>query len=177
MKTFAKSNLVALLVSCASDNDCVAFDDAKFCASNGFCHLSDYYCSSATCGEKDGDCDGHSQCEGDLVCADDVFLLFHPLVTTTSPDYRNVCTQKCKVDNDCPENTFCTLNKACIPFEDYCSSPNLCGRYEGDCDNDSQCIGDLVCGSNNFRSRHPNVTTNFDNKDACEMSGMDTKQS
>ena len=168
MKTFATSNLFALLVSCASDKDCVAFDDAKFCASDGFCHLSYDYCSSATCGEKDGDCNNDFQCEGDLVCAINVFLIFHPLVINGNSAH-DVCTQICDVDEDCPENTFCTCNSACIPFEDYCSSfSNLCSLYEGDCDNDNECIGDLVCGSNNFIIRHPNVTTTFDDKDASQ---------
>ena len=30
-----------------------------------------------------------------------------------------------------------------------CSSTNQCYEVEGDCDNDNDCAGDLVCGKNN----------------------------
>merc|ERR1712110_779379 len=30
-----------------------------------------------------------------------------------------------------------------------CSSSNQCGKGEGDCDNDSDCSGNLICGTNN----------------------------
>ena len=30
-----------------------------------------------------------------------------------------------------------------------CTSSNPCGLGEGDCDNDDQCAGDLVCGTDN----------------------------
>ena len=33
-----------------------------------------------------------------------------------------------------------------------CSSSNLCGADEGDCDNDSECAGSLICGTNNCPS-------------------------
>ena len=36
---------------------------------------------------------------------------------------------------------------------DCCKSPNLpCGLGEGDCDSDSECSGNLICGSDNCQS-------------------------
>ena len=34
---------------------------------------------------------------------------------------------------------------------DFCSSSNRCKYKEGDCDNDSECVDDHVCGHNNCR--------------------------
>ena len=33
-----------------------------------------------------------------------------------------------------------------------CTSSNPCGPFEGDCDSDDECGGDLKCGSNNCLS-------------------------
>ena len=46
----------------------------------------------------------------------------------------------------CPRN--------CSPYSNNwscCSSYNRCNEGEGDCDSDSDCSGNLVCGSNNCR--------------------------
>ena len=43
-------------------------------------------------------------------------------------------------------------NQQCNPqvnHWDCCSSTNRCDEGEGDCDSDEDCIGNLVCGSNN----------------------------
>ena len=40
----------------------------------------------------------------------------------------------------------------CAPTNDNwtcCTSSSQCGHGEGDCDYDSDCAGDLVCGTNN----------------------------
>ena len=34
-------------------------------------------------------------------------------------------------------------------ISDCCTDANPCNEGEGDCDDDSECNGDLVCGSNN----------------------------
>ena len=36
-----------------------------------------------------------------------------------------------------------------------CSSSHPCGIFEGDCDADNDCAGNLVCGSNNCYSSFP----------------------
>ena len=41
-----------------------------------------------------------------------------------------------------------------------CSSSNQCGENEGDCDVDSDCLGNLKCGTNNC------IGTNFQNPGA-----------
>ena len=36
-----------------------------------------------------------------------------------------------------------------------CSSSNQCGPNQGDCDSDSECSGNLVCGTDNCNSPFP----------------------
>ena len=37
-----------------------------------------------------------------------------------------------------------------------CTEENPCKAGDGDCDNDDQCDGDLVCGTNNCVRNNPN---------------------
>ena len=46
---------------------------------------------------------------------------------------------------------------------DCCSSSHQCGVSEGDCDNDDECFGNLLCGSNNcFPPFPPSVDCCYD---------------
>ena len=36
-----------------------------------------------------------------------------------------------------------------------CTSSNKCNVGEGDCDHDSDCVGDLICGANNCAKDQP----------------------
>ena len=44
-----------------------------------------------------------------------------------------------------------------------CNKDHKCNEYEGDCQLDSDCVGDLVCGSNNCPSDFPDLAY-----DCCE---------
>jgi hypothetical protein len=82
------------------------------------------YCSDPDCGPCDkgeGDCDNDGECAGDLIC---------PQVS--GPD---TCQEP---------GGECTLLEGHL---DYCSDPDCgpCDKGEGDCDNDSECAGDLIC--------------------------------
>ena len=47
--------------------------------------------------------------------------------------------------------TFIFTDTGCTDGSDNdcCTTSNLCGIGDGDCDSDDQCQGDLICGSNN----------------------------
>ena len=45
-----------------------------------------------------------------------------------------------------------------------CTEANPCVEGDGDCDNDKQCVGSLVCGRHNCGGKAP-----FDNADDCCM--------
>ena len=47
-------------------------------------------------------------------------------------------------------------------FRGCCTTSNLCGINQGDCDSDDECSGNLVCGTNNCPSPFPS------NADCCE---------
>ena len=50
-------------------------------------------------------------------------------------------------------------------FRECCSTSNLCGINEGDCDSDDECSGDLSCGNNNCPAPFPS------NADCCKYPG------
>ena len=84
------------------------------------------------CQEGEGDCDNDSQCAGSLRCFHDVGPQYG------LPAYWDVCRAPCpKFDPRTPNASFC--NDPACP----------CDLGEGDCDRDSQCKGNLVCGRNN----------------------------
>ena len=49
-----------------------------------------------------------------------------------------------------------------------CSAAAPCAINEGDCDSDSECQGDLTCGSNNCPAPFPS------DADCCSSSGKET---
>ena len=42
-----------------------------------------------------------------------------------------------------------------------------CNLGDGDCDRDSDCSGDLICGINNFLDFHPTVNAGKNTQDVC----------
>ena len=50
----------------------------------------------------------------------------------------------------CNPATWSKYNSEC------CSVKNPCGKGEGDCDKNTECIGNLVCGTNNCGTKFPN---------------------
>ena len=49
-----------------------------------------------------------------------------------------------------------------------CSSSNQCDQNQGDCDSDSECSGDLICGTDNCQSPFPS------DADCCKVPGNPT---
>ena len=50
---------------------------------------------------------------------------------------------------ECNPATWSSYDSLC------CTTQNPCGKGEGDCDEDNQCLGDLVCGTDNCGSQFP----------------------
>ena len=91
------------------------------------CNDPDCPCEIAT-----GDCDNDAQCAGDLVCGHDNGPLFG------LPSGWDVC-----IDDACP------VYDPDVHDWNFCTPGCPCGFGQGDCDNDDQCAGDLVCGHDN----------------------------
>ena len=61
--------------------------------------------------------------------------------------------------NRCPGNSLCEFGSH-FQIQECCSASNQCGEGQGDCDKDSECLGNLVCGRDNCdESKFPNDET------------------
>ena len=105
------------------------------------------FCTSfIPCGEDEGDCDFHNECQNGLFCG------------------SNNCPASLSFDSevDCCVNCATSTNNGEIAFC-YC---NTCSEYEGDCDSDDECQHGLSCGSENCPA-----SLGFDSEaDCCSLS-------
>ena len=106
-------------------------------------HVSTY-CSLTLCKEGEGDCGMDSECEGSLVCGK---------MNCANSTLRHCCTKACNNDSDC-FNQECNNDINQCRLDSYstdwskCSQDSPCADGKGDCDNDGECEGLLVCGNN-----------------------------
>ena len=113
--------------------------------------------SSNPCSIGEGDCDKDSHCAGSLVCGKNNCKQFNNAWSDASFD--------CCEDAPTPGCNASKNDKNC------CKSSNPCSIGEGDCDKDSHCAGNLVCGKNNCKQ--------FDNAwsdasfDCCEEANQE----
>ena len=103
------------------------------------------YCSLHLCKEGEGDCGMDSECEGSLVCGQ---------MNCANITLQHCCTKTCNNDYDCL-NQECNTDVNLCRIDSYstdwskCSQDSLCTEGEGDCDEDSECEGSFVCGTDN----------------------------
>ena len=122
------------------------------------CRQNDF-CAKTPCGEGQGDCDDDTECEGSLVCGH---------MNCMNSTVSDCCTQQCNNDSDCLNQECNTENKQCR-LDSYstdwsnCSLDSPCSNGEGDCDNDAECDGSLLCGINNCEG-------GLSNMDCCKRS-------
>ena len=99
----------------------------------------DYWscCSSSNpCGLLEGDCDYDHDCSGDLICGSKE-------CDSSFSSYADCCILP---------YTLSGCDGTGGDFWSCCSYSNPCGLNEGDCDNDYECSGNLICGLNNCDS-------------------------
>ena len=126
---------------CLCDRDCGLREDWSCCT------------AQCPCRQGEGDCDEDAECEGELVCGTDNCLV--------AGDAEGDCCQAAgaplttittNTTNTTAQNPKCRCRKQCQPPHDdwdCCTEECPCREGEGDCDEDSHCQGDLVCGTNN----------------------------
>ena len=108
------------------------------------CRKNDF-CAKFPCKEGQGDCDNGNECEGSLVCG-------HMYCANSS--ITDCCTHTCRNNSDCSsgecnaENQLCRLNSDTIDWSG-CNKDSPCENGEGDCDQDTDCEGRLLCGNDN----------------------------
>ena len=107
---------------------------------------SDYCTLSNPCEECEGDCDEDADCKGNLIC-------FHRDKGDPTPPG---CRGTINLDSGgttTNKNDFCIRKQIDDPStpdlhyggKDYCTPSNPCEKCEGDCDDDADCMGELVC--------------------------------
>lgn len=94
------------------------------------------------CPRGEGDCDEDSQCAGTLVCGTDN--------CESGPRDLDCCTSTCNNDSECV-NQECDNDINLCRLDSYSTDWSKCHRDfpcdagEGDCDDDRECKGFLVC--------------------------------
>jgi len=122
------------------------FDSTDDCCRDP-CDGEDSCCSrDSVCKEGEGDCDSDSDCEDDLKCGKDNCRGFGFDST-----------------DDCCFNPVRPWGNQCQGGDTCCTEENQCFEGEGDCDNDSDCRGNLRCGTDNCFGE------GFDDTDDCCM--------
>jgi len=129
--------------------DCPGVDECTGLKGSSACCTKD-----APCKEKGGDCDDDQDCEGSLICGYNNCKEFNPDAEET---YDCCIRPEQKCNGEEGTGSCCTEDKPC----------ELGG---GDCDDDSECSGDLVCGYNNCRDFHPNAGPTHD---CCKTGPVD----
>ena len=82
------------------------------------------FCNCNSCGEDEGDCDSHNECQDGLVCG------------------SNNCLASLGFDLE----VDCCYD-AIVGDDDFCTTNNPCGVDEGDCDSNNECKTNLICDS------------------------------
>ena len=117
-------------------------------------------CTSVSpCGINEGDCDDHFECQGELMCGIDNCI--NILSSDNFPSTHDCCFEaRC---NGNQNNTWDCCSYI-VYFGIHNNLNHLCGENEGDCDDDLDCVGNLLCGTNNCLNIEPldNFSSNHD---------------
>jgi len=111
-------------VPAPTDTGCGTYDNTNSCCTQ-----------QNPCNKGEGDCDNDHDCKGHLVCGDD--NCFHNL---GFPGWGDCCAEPTQAKSDCH---YYDGTSSC------CTKENPCNTGEGDCDYDHDCVGNLVCGTDN----------------------------
>ena len=97
--------------------------------------LTDWNCCSSSnpCTVGQGDCDSDSDCQGSLICGHN---------TSTDCPSGAPGSFDCCIAAPAPPSCDTLTDWTC------CTSANPCTIGQGDCDSDSDCQGNLICGHN-----------------------------
>merc|ERR1712224_643435 len=98
------------------------------------------------CADGEGDCDVPGDCLSGFCGTNNCAANMDPLADCCYTPATVITNKPTNTDGTAGNLwTYCTDKKAANPS-------NLCAVNEGDCDNDDECAGDLVCGINSCDS-------------------------
>lgn len=115
------------------------------------------YCGGGVnnCVQGEGDCDGPYHCAAGLKCGADngpQFGMWPSIDVCVPPSCTNGIQDPGELGVDCNDVSDCGACVTCPIFPNghraHCDALCPCSEGEGDCDNDGQCAGSLVCESN-----------------------------
>ena len=119
------------------------------------------FCSSPQpCEEGQGDCDFNSDCRGNLICGNNNCRQIHGNISAATSD--------CCVKPVTTTAATTPINSPGLGTDTdwgFCTAQQPCDESQGDCDNDGECRGNLVCGRNNCRQIHGNIS--ISSADCC----------
>ena len=139
-----------------------------------FCSQGDRLCQ-----EWEGDCDHDAECAGDLKCGTDNCNQPQHYSWLSDSDCCYKPGPACTNNTDCAGALVCDGNlKECRNEAanlgqydaQFCSQGGrLCQEWEGDCDHDAECAGDLKCGTDNCNQ--PQHYSWLSDSDCCYKPG------
>ena len=123
-------------------------------------------CSIFTpCVEGEGDCEDDADCDGDMICGNNNCKAFG--------DFFHA-KDDCCVKPETPSTKEVQGGPRCrgrnFDARGCCSPDNPCVEGEGDCEEDADCSGDLMCGNNNCKA----FGSFFHTKDDCCVKPVET---
>merc|ERR1711887_130579 len=101
---------------------------------------------AAQCGSGEGRCNKDEKCEGDLKCGFQNCQKFHPCAKL----FHRCCEEN-------PESS-CDGGRG---DGNCCKREGGCDLGGGNCVDDDECIGELVCGTKNCKDFHPDAKKRF----------------
>ena len=116
-------------------------------------------CTAATpCVEEEGDCDADVDCAGNLICGNNNCKPFGSFYHKKD----DCCVKPSTLDTvEATDGPRCRGRNFAPPL--CCTQDNPCQEGEGDCEEDVDCMGTLVCGNNNCKA----FGSFFHEKDDC----------
>jgi len=113
------------------------------------------------CGHGEGDCDSNQDCKEGHFCGNNNCKTLVDNLTSKSAT-MDCCELRA---TSVPATTAAVTPKdSCFGGDDCCRPENQCGEGHGDCDNDNDCLGGLVC---KVESCDRSTYDTFDSTDDC----------
>jgi len=142
-------------------------------------YVAEDACASSPCSDGQSDCDSDNECEGDLICWQRENGETDPRYDTSGIDYRaDVCIQAqdsapedaTSQDSTQDDNPIISEGPIFVEWvgKDTCADVP-CSDGQSDCDNDNECVDDLICWQRNNGETDPRYDTSgiADDADVC----------
>eukprot|EP00560_Eucampia_antarctica_P003610 CAMPEP_0197840098 /NCGR_PEP_ID=MMETSP1437-20131217/45406_1 /TAXON_ID=49252 ORGANISM="Eucampia antarctica, Strain CCMP1452" /NCGR_SAMPLE_ID=MMETSP1437 /ASSEMBLY_ACC=CAM_ASM_001096 /LENGTH=622 /DNA_ID=CAMNT_0043449649 /DNA_START=116 /DNA_END=1985 /DNA_ORIENTATION=+ len=137
------------------------------------------------CNECEGDCDQNGDCAGDLICFQRSGFTTVPGCSGSGIENKDYCILPNQGDSQptpipaphpIPTDAPVVLPtvKSLVYVSPECEQDNQCNECEGDCDQNGDCAGDLICFQRSGFTTVPGCSgSGIENKDYCILPNQD----